>query len=113
MKQRKFICFENELKDSDRMSASFTVNGKDIWVFKSNGVIMAFGNCPHMNAPLKKAKVCGTYIICTAHGNMFDFATGKNDGHIPCGNLPTFDLEIVNGEVYVLTDDMVITMETV
>lgn len=109
---KQFICFEHDLIDSDRLSASFTLNGKDIWIFKSKDGLKAFGNCPHRNAPLKNARLSGTYIICTEHGNRFDFITGKNEGpFIRCGNLPTYDLEVVNGEVYVFIEDPAMVME--
>ena len=95
----KKICQLNELKNNQ--GQRFIIDETEIAVFKIDNDVFAINNiCPHQHtALLYDGFIENGYVVCPAHGWMFDLKTGKQ----PTGNrgVDTFPVIIKNNEVFV------------
>jgi len=58
--------------------ASFTVDGKEIFIVNYDGNYYAVGlKCTHMGGDLSKGKLEGKVVTCPRHGSKFDVTTGE------------------------------------
>lgn len=93
------ICRSDEIKEKE--GQRYYVNNVEIAVFKVNGEIFALNNiCPHQHSALiYDGFIEQGYIVCPAHGWMFDLKTGK----LPSGGkgLESYPVMIVDGNIYV------------
>lgn len=63
-----------ELEDERQV---VVVEGEKILLFRDGEKIHAVeSQCPHMNLPLKKGKLCDGAIVCPWHKSAFDLASG-------------------------------------
>lgn len=105
-----------DLEDGERVIEE--IEGLEIAVFSVDGKYYAVANfCPHQAGPLCEGLLMGrirgsegwrleyddteTVISCPWHGWRFDVTTGQNlqsDRYA----VPTYDVEVENGDVYVL-----------
>jgi 3-phenylpropionate/trans-cinnamate dioxygenase ferredoxin subunit len=96
----KKVCNISDLKENH--GKRFIVEDSEIAVFKIEGKIFAIGNvCPHQHtALLYDGFVENGFVVCPAHGWMFDLRTGKQ----PSGSrgVDSYPVIIENDEVYVL-----------
>lgn len=96
------------------------IKGVEIAVFNLDGEYHALANfCPHQSGPLCEGPLRGRVtvgedleweydskkrnVVCPWHGWMFDVETGENvdaDRY----TVPKYDVEVDDGEVFVLTD---------
>nr|XP_027194838.1 apoptosis-inducing factor 3-like [Dermatophagoides pteronyssinus] len=68
---------------------------------KTETEIIAFGNkCSHYGAPLINGVIYGDYAICPWHGACFNINTGDIEEFPGCNNIPTFEIEIRDDDVY-------------
>lgn len=104
-------------EDGDRIIE--VVEGTEVAVFLINGEYHAIANyCPHIAGPLCEGKLMGSIkgskdgsgfdyneeekiIVCPWHGWQFDITTGTNNQTSRYA-VPTYDVEIENGEIYVM-----------
>lgn len=95
----KKICQLNELKNNQ--GQRFIIDETEIAVFKIDNDVFAINNiCPHQHtALLYDGFIENGYVVCPAHGWMFDLKTGKQ----PTGSrgVDTFPVIIKNNEVFV------------
>ena len=97
------ICNVNDLEEG--RGSVFTVNGKEIALFKWKGNFYAIGNsCPHQGGPLGEVelyeedeKTCG--VICPLHGYMFNIITGEGL-NFPT-DTPSYSVKVEGYEVLV------------
>jgi nitrite reductase/ring-hydroxylating ferredoxin subunit len=109
-----------QVKDLDEPGSRVIteVEGLDIALFNFEGDIYAVLNyCVHEGGPLCEGKLTGTFgaeedkynfkyddsekiIHCPWHDWQFDITTGENIRD-PQYNVPTFETEIRDGEVYI------------
>lgn len=96
--------FQKICKISDLVNNSgkrFIVDDVDIAIFKVNDNIYALSNiCPHQHSPLiYDGFLEDGYVVCPAHGWMFNLQTGKT----PTGQrgLNYFDVRVEEENVFV------------
>ncbi|MBN1921874.1 MAG: Rieske (2Fe-2S) protein [Anaerolineae bacterium] len=103
-----------ELPEGQR--AVVHVEDKEILLLHHDGQIYAVqSKCPHMGAPLKRAKIEAGALVCPVHRSAFDLQTGDAKEWIPwppvVGKLmgavssekalPTYPTRIEEGSVWV------------
>jgi nitrite reductase/ring-hydroxylating ferredoxin subunit len=93
------LCRFGELKEGE--GRRFVVDETEVAVFKINNVVYALSNiCPHQHTALiYDGFIEDEFVVCPAHGWMFNLKTGKQ----PAGQngLNSFPVMIVDNEVYV------------
>lgn len=73
-----FIALEKLHCLHDGYRRVFRISGQEWVLLQENGSLYCFANqCPHLNASLERASVCGHIIRCPLHGMEFDLRTGK------------------------------------
>lgn len=77
-----------------------------IAVFRIGDDVYAIGDrCSHAEASLAEGELFGTEVECPRHGSEFDVTTGK-PGSLPATQpVPTYGVEIVGGEVFVVAEE--------
>jgi nitrite reductase/ring-hydroxylating ferredoxin subunit len=116
---RHRITSVEELDEGDRVIAD--INGREIAVFAYDGDYHALANhCIHQAGPLCEGALQGTQefsitdedwewrydddprvIVCPWHAWRFEITTGKNVDDDQYA-VPSYDVEVENGDVYVL-----------
>lgn len=114
-----WIASVEELQDNSRVIAD--IEGREIAVFTQDGDYYAVANhCIHQSGPLCEGRLQGAeefqmdgddwewrhnddsrVIVCPWHAWRFDITTGENidDSRY---KVPTYEVEISNGDVYVV-----------
>ena len=94
------ICMITELKENQ--GKRFIVDDVEVAVFKIGEEVFALSNiCPHQHTALiYDGFVENEFVVCPAHGWMFNLKTGKQ----PTGSkgLDSYPVKIIDDEVYVL-----------
>ena len=95
----KKVCPINQLKD--REGKRYIIDDTEVAIFKVDGEIYALSNiCPHQhNTLIYDGFIDDEYVVCPAHGWMFNLKTGKT----PSGTkgLDSFDVKVADDQVYV------------
>lgn len=60
--------------------------------------------CNHGEADLSEGEIVGCDIVCPLHGGCFDVSTGKATKRPAKRAQPTFNVHVVDGEVFVDLD---------
>jgi nitrite reductase/ring-hydroxylating ferredoxin subunit len=113
---RHYVADEIDLEEGDRVLVE--VAGREIGVFNAEGELYALANhCSHMGGPVYEGRALGYFtsdedgdlryeregeiLACPWHGWEFDVTT---DEHVVGSNyqLPTYDVVVEDGAVYVL-----------
>jgi nitrite reductase/ring-hydroxylating ferredoxin subunit len=93
------LCSVNDLNEAQ--GKRFIVDETEVALFKVNSNVFAVGNiCPHQHTALiYNGFVEDVYVVCPAHGWMFDLRTGKT----PSGSrgLEQYEVKIVGDKVFV------------
>lgn len=77
-----------------------------IAVFRIGDDIYAIGDrCSHAEASLAEGELFGTEVECPRHGSEFDVTTGKPGSFPATQPVPTYEIEITGGEVFVLATE--------
>jgi len=76
-----------------------------IAVFRIGDDVYAIGDrCSHAEASLAEGELFGLEVECPRHGSEFNVTTGK-PGSLPATQpVPTYGVEVDDGEVYVTVD---------
>ena len=94
------LCKITELKENH--GKRFLVDDVEVAVFKIGEEVFALSNiCPHQHTALiYDGFVENEFVVCPAHGWMFNLKTGKQ----PTGSrgLDSYPVKIIDDEVYVL-----------
>jgi len=92
------------------------VEGREVGILRTRDRVFAIGNrCPHQGAPLCAGRVTGTMLAsapneyvygedglvirCPWHGFEFHVATGESVGGAVRGRVPTYQVEVRDGDV--------------
>jgi 3-phenylpropionate/trans-cinnamate dioxygenase ferredoxin subunit len=77
-----------------------------IAVFRIGDDLYAIGDrCTHAEASLAEGELFGIEVECPRHGSEFDVTTGK-PGSLPATQpVPTYEIEITDGEVFVIATE--------
>jgi 3-phenylpropionate/trans-cinnamate dioxygenase ferredoxin subunit len=77
-----------------------------IAVFLIGDEVYAIGDrCSHAEASLAEGEVFGTEVECPRHGSEFDVTTGR-PGSLPATQpVPTYEVVVEDGDVFVMVDD--------
>ena len=93
------ICNFDELKE--QTGKRFIIDEVELAVFKLEGKVYTLSNiCPHQhNTLIYDGFVEDEYVVCPAHGWMFNLKTGKT----PSGTsgLDSYDVKIIDDNIYV------------
>lgn len=77
-----------------------------IAVFRIGDDIYAIGDrCSHAEASLAEGELFGTEVECPRHGSEFDVTTGEPGSFPATQPVPTYAIEVTDGEVFVIEDD--------
>lgn len=80
------------------------VPGLPIVVGRSEaGVFAVGGYCPHTGAWLEKGRIVGDCVECPVHGALFALAGGRRKSGPARRGLPSYDVRVHDGVVYVAT----------
>ncbi len=93
------LCSINDLNEAQ--GKRFIVDETEIAVFKLNNDVFALSNiCPHQHTALiYDGFLENGYVVCPAHGWMFDLRTGKT----PAGSrgLDQYAVKIIDEKIFV------------
>lgn len=79
-----------------------TIDETDLVLVRAGGEVRAFcGRCPHHDAPLEDGLLQGHRLVCPWHQAVFDITTGELTEPPALDDLPRYDVEIRDGEVWV------------
>ncbi len=74
-----------------------------IAVFRIGDDLYAIGDrCSHAEASLAEGELFGTEVECPRHGSEFDVTTGKPGSFPATQPVPTYEVEVTDGEVFVI-----------
>jgi 3-phenylpropionate/trans-cinnamate dioxygenase ferredoxin subunit len=60
-----------------------------------------YDECSHASIPLSEGEVDGCTLECWLHGSRFDLRTGKPTGPPATEPVPTYPVEVRDGDIYV------------
>ncbi|OCC25540.1 ferredoxin [Croceicoccus estronivorus] len=96
------LCNVDDLKPGEMMR--FEPDGMDPILLCNDGGVFRLveDECTHAIASLSEGRLEGHILFCPLHGGSFDIRTGKA-ASLPCKMaLNTFDVEVRNGEVWMI-----------
>ena len=77
-----------------------------IAVFRIDSEVYAVGDrCSHAEASLAEGELFDHEIECPRHGSTFDLTTGEPDALPATKPVPTYDVRVEDGDVYLLLED--------
>lgn len=83
-----------------------TVGDHRIAMFRIGDDVYAIGDrCSHAEASLAEGEVFGTDVECPRHGSEFDMTTGEPNSLPATRPVPTYEVEISDGVVYLELED--------
>jgi 3-phenylpropionate/trans-cinnamate dioxygenase ferredoxin subunit len=86
---------------SDGLGTRIEVAGHRIALFKVGDDLYAIGDrCSHAEASLSEGEIWDHGVECPRHGSEFDLRTGKPSSLPATRPVPTYDLEVVDGEIF-------------
>ena len=103
MREKHAVCNESDIPANGKYAAF--VGDEEVLIVRSDGRLYAIRDCcSHQEFPLSHGIVKGKVIKCKAHGAEFDMESGKAlcaPAHVP---IDVFQLEVVDGKIYVELD---------
>lgn len=94
------ICVEDEIPEGQ--IRTFAINGRPVAVAKYEGVIYAIDDvCTHDGGDLGEGNVVKGQIQCPRHGARFDLKTGEVTRMPAVFGVDTYEVKIVDGEVFI------------
>lgn len=94
------VCGEQELSYGRMLLAH--INGERVVVGRCADGIVAFSDhCTHQGGPLSDGALVGCTVQCPWHGSQFDVHTGRVVAGPAQTQIPTYEVVIRAGEVYV------------
>ena len=92
----------------DGATAAVYFRGDQVALFNLEGRIYAIGNrCSHANGPLAEGKVEGGCVTCPYHGSRFDLASGRPQGGPAVKPVPTYQVKVEDGAVFLASAEPV------
>ncbi len=83
-----------------------TVGEERIAMFRIGPEVYAIADrCSHAEASLADGEVFGTDVECPRHGSEFDLRTGEPLSLPATKSVPTFEVSVEDGVVYVVVED--------
>ena len=83
-----------------------TVGDDRIAMFRVGDEVYAIGDrCSHAEASLAQGDVYGTDVECPRHGSEFDLKTGEPLQLPATRPVPTYEVSIEDGTVYLIMED--------
>lgn len=77
-----------------------------IAIFRVDDAVYAIGDrCSHAEASLAEGELFDLEVECPRHGAEFDITTGKQLSLPATKPVPTYQTEILDGEVFVMIED--------
>ena len=92
-------CALDELEDGTPHRVE--LGGVPVSLVRTEGEVYAINDiCSHANVSLSEGEVEDCQIECWLHGSSFDLRTGKPSGPPATVAVPTYPIEIRDGDVY-------------
>src|SRR5262245_40759613 len=78
-------------------------DGNRLCVIREGSAVFAIvDRCPHRDFPLSGGDLIRPHVLeCPWHGAQFDYRTGQWLSGPECGDVTSFEVEVVNGDVFV------------
>jgi nitrite reductase (NADH) small subunit/3-phenylpropionate/trans-cinnamate dioxygenase ferredoxin subunit len=93
------VCSIDDVPDETALAAE--IDGRPIAVFKVGDRFFAVEDiCPHQGASFEGGALDGEIVTCPSHGWRLNVITGESL-EAPGVKIETYDVEIVDGDVYV------------
>jgi len=84
-----------------------SVGDHRIAMFRVGDEVYAVGDtCSHAEASLAEGEVFDMSVECPRHGSEFDLRTGAPSSLPATSSVPTYDVSIEDGTVYVTLEDL-------
>jgi nitrite reductase/ring-hydroxylating ferredoxin subunit/uncharacterized membrane protein len=97
----KPVCNQSELSDGQMMLAR--IGDERIAIAKCSEGVFAFSDhCDHRGGPLSDGALVGCTVQCPWHGSQFDVRTGRVVAGPAKNKVPTYEVDIRKGEVFVI-----------
>ena len=91
---------------TDGQILTLALGDTPLLVCRSGEEFFAIENrCTHQDTPLAGGRIRRGFIACPLHGVMFDLRTGIPRGELTKTAVRTFEVEITDGKVYVISED--------
>ncbi len=82
------------------------VGNRRIALFRIGDDIYAIGDrCSHAEASLSEGEVFDSEVECPRHGSEFDLATGHPNSLPATKPVPTYEVEVRDGQVFVRAEE--------
>lgn len=95
------VCNQSELNVGQMMMAR--VGNEGVVIGRCAEGYAAFSNhCTHKGGPLADGALVGCTVQCPWHGSQFDIHSGRVVAGPASHKIPTYDVEVRGGEIYVL-----------
>jgi 3-phenylpropionate/trans-cinnamate dioxygenase ferredoxin component len=83
-----------------------TIGEEQVAMFRIGSEVYAIGDrCTHAEASLAEGEVFGTEVECPRHGSEFDLKTGEPASLPATKPVPTYDVAVEDGRVYLVLED--------
>ena len=84
-----------------------TVGEERVALFRIGDDVYAIGDvCSHAEASLAEGEVFGTEVECPRHGSEFDLKTGEPQSLPATRPVPTYEVVVQDGTVFLLVEDV-------
>ncbi|HLV76432.1 MAG TPA: non-heme iron oxygenase ferredoxin subunit [Marinobacter sp.] len=105
--EKLFLCNVSDIAENEIKKVENSTHG-DIAVYNLGGTFYATADlCTHATASLSEGDIEDNLIVCPVHWGTFHIPTGKAEG-FPCEiDLRTYPVEVEDGKVYALIEQMV------
>ena len=98
------VCKKEEIEVEDLIRFDFENKTFAIYCSPSEEYFCTDGICTHENVHLEDGLVMDDIIECPMHNGQFNYKTGKAVRSPACDDLKTYDLKIIEDDIYIDID---------
>jgi 3-phenylpropionate/trans-cinnamate dioxygenase ferredoxin subunit len=95
------VCSLDDVPKGTAVSAEIDGTAVAIVHADDDHVYAVYDQCSHAAVALSEGEIDGCTLECWLHGSRFDLRTGAPTGLPATEPVPTYPVEIVDGEIYI------------
>jgi 3-phenylpropionate/trans-cinnamate dioxygenase ferredoxin subunit len=95
------VCSLDDVPKGTAVSAEIDGTAVAIVHADDDNVYAVYDQCSHAAVALSEGEIDGCTLECWLHGSRFDLRTGAPTGLPATGPVPTYPVEIRDGDIYV------------